>query len=526
MVQAQLGLRHQPLSDSMNLRAALAVLIVASLLATPVLGYTGKQLNRTAVEPFELTTQNGSSYDLAFESHPVVVVSFMFTRCTDVCPVITQLLKSVELELNEAEAADVQFLSITVDPTHDTPDQLAAYTALHGVDWPHLTGDRAALEPIWANFGVVVQESVIEAHVLGYQPEASSVTVVDADGNASTHMFAYNGWTATRLAADEAGWDLNVTDGAWGKFLHGINGMDSPSDWSWYWELNLWNASAMVWESAPVGMEEVNTLVETHLAWRPSTTNRSLIPAPNTDQASSVTVQWNNSTSETVAVEAFTGYHLTEGAMEGANRSITVESSSFGHYLTTIDNVTAPDDGSWWWNLHRWNATDQAWVSSDVGMDGVVEPDHLAWAPSTVNASDLPAPTQPTSEGACNGHGWEMGSGASMHCMCDDGYAWDGDDRLTCIPEVTEDYTVGHSTITYLLNARLQPVVAWTGDRWLAEDFTEDVRELLRKQGAGGYANDNTPWASLALSVGVVMMAATVSRSGDQVGERPGRKGE
>lgn len=510
----------------MNARTTLVVLLVTALLATPVAGYTGKQLSRTAVEPFELTMQDGSTYDLEFESHAVVVVSFMFTRCTDVCPVITQLLKSVELELTEEEAADVQFLSITVDPAHDTPEALAAYTALHGVEWPHLTGNQTMLESVWANFGVVVEESVIEAHVMGYQPGASSVTVVDMEGNASTHMFTYNGWTATRLAAAEAGWELNVTDGQWGKFLHGINGMESPSDWSWYWELNVWNASGMAWETAPVGMEDVDVLEEAHLAWRPSTTNRSLIPAPTMEQASSVTVQWNNSSSETVGVDAFTGYHLTEGAMEGANRSVNVESSSFGHYLTTIDNTTAPDDGSWWWNLYQWNATAQAWMSSEVGMDGLVEPDHVAWAPSTVNATELPAPTQPGSEGACNGHGWEMGSGASLHCMCDEGYAWNGDDRLSCVPEVTEDYTVGHSTITYLLNERKQPVVAWTGDRWHAEDFTEDVRELLRKQDAGGYEDNDTPWASIAVTAGAIMMAAAVPR-GTRVEDEPSqRKGE
>ena len=52
----------------------------------------------------------------------------------------------------------------------------------------------------------------------------------------------------------------------YGNLLHGINGVDSPSDWSWWWELNLWNASNSTWEVSDVGMDDTNGLETPH--WR------------------------------------------------------------------------------------------------------------------------------------------------------------------------------------------------------------------------------------------------------------------
>ena len=216
-------------------RAIVPVLAMLLLLA-PVSAYKGSQLARGPVEDFSLVDQNGENYSFDTDSEGVVVVSFIFTRCPDVCPVITQQLKNVELELSERERDDVSFVSITVDPAHDSPEMLLEYTQHHGVSWPHLTGTQAELEPVWGTFALVVQTNVIEAHVMEYQPGEASVTLVDTNNTSSQHMFAYRGWDATMMAAEQAGWSLNTSTGDFGRMLHGINGTDSPADWSWYWE--------------------------------------------------------------------------------------------------------------------------------------------------------------------------------------------------------------------------------------------------------------------------------------------------
>ena len=67
--------------------------------------------------------------------------------------------------------------------------------------------------------------------------------------------------------------------------------------------------------------------------------------------------------------------------------------------------------------------------------------------------------------------------------MCDEGYEWAEGDRLSCVAsaDTVIDYSVGHSTITYILDG-MSPTVAWTGDSWQADDFRADVEATLDGQ--------------------------------------------
>ena len=497
-------------------RKAIMALLLTVFLLTPASAYMGKQLARGPVDGFTLTDQHGEDFSFDTDAEGVVIVSFIFTRCPDVCPVLTVSLSAVEDELSKEERADVTFVSITVDPEHDSPEVLAEYSERMGASWPHLTGTTEEMEPIWEMFGVVVQQNVIDMHVMDYQPGEASVTVVDTTNNSTQHMFAWSGWTVTQLVAEAGGWTLNTSVSEYGNLLHGINGVDSPSDWSWWWELNLWNASNSTWEVSDVGMDDTNGLETPHLAWMPSNGNRSVIPAPNESHVSSVTVQWPNETHSQEGLEDFNAYHITQGALNGAGINATIEDSSYGHFLSSLADEDAPEDYAWWWNLYGWNETGEQWESSNVGMDDYFQPLHIAWAPSSVNVSVIPAPTTESSdETVCNGHGWEMGSGASKHCMCDAGYTWAEGDPLSCVPETSEEYNVGHSTITYILNDDLEPTVAWTGDAWRVEDFTADVRELLEKEQLGGYEADIVPSISVLMTLSVLAIAFLASRRDD-----------
>jgi cytochrome oxidase Cu insertion factor (SCO1/SenC/PrrC family) len=485
------------------------LIVVSLVLIAPVSAFKGSKLARGPIDDFSLTDHSGNPYDFDDESEGVVVVSFMFTRCPDVCPVITQSLLSVESALSERELADVTFLSISVDPEYDTPEVLLEYAERHGASWPHLTGSLEELEPVWATFGLVVQKAVIDAHTMAYQPAEASLTVVNLDNTSSQHMFALDGTTATEMLAEHAGWSLNTSTSEYGTMLHGIQGVDSPSDWSWYWELNLWNASSQTWSPSDVGMDDIDSLEQRHLAWMASDGNRSILPAPNTDMALSMMVMWPNQTVETTGIEVFSAYHLTEGVAKAAGMNVSVEDSTYGHYLSSINNQSAPEDYAWWWNLYAWNETSAGWESSAVGMDDFIEPHHLLWAPSSTNVSDLPRPLHTESDDfVCNGHGWYMGTGDAKHCMCDAGYGWDDGGQLTCVNETTEDYTVGHSTITYILNPAREPVVAWAGDDWKPEDVASDIRELLEKEQLGGYKAETTPSISMVMLASVVLLSS------------------
>ena len=304
--------------------------------------------------------------------------------------------------------------------------------------------------------------------------------------------------------------------------------MDSPSDQAWSWELNFWNEENTSWEASELDLDSVESFDTDHLAWMPSNGNRSALAAPNASHTSSMSVQWPNGTQEEHGVEAFNAHHLTYSALSGAGFNFTIEDTPYGHYMTSINDEDAPDDLSWQWDLYAWDQDSEQWDMASVNMDEFVEPLHLAWAPSSANVSAIPAPVSlvENTETVCNGHGWEMGSGSSKHCMCDDGYTWAEDDQLSCVSDTTEEYNVGHSTITYILNDDLEPTIAWTGDRWLVEDFTADVRELLEKEQLAGYEADVVPSLSAAFTAFALAAAALWSGGRKLNAEEEGAKEE
>lgn len=70
-----------------------------------------------------------------------VMLNFIFTTCTTICPVLSATFSQVEQQLG-AERDRVRMISITIDPEHDTPARLRAYAARYnaGPQWHFLTG--------------------------------------------------------------------------------------------------------------------------------------------------------------------------------------------------------------------------------------------------------------------------------------------------------------------------------------------------------------------------------------------------
>src|SRR5258708_4461006 len=76
-----------------------------------------------------LTDQNGQSqrlYTDLLKDKTVVITSF-FATCTNSCPVLHGTFAKLQESLGDRVGKDVFLLSITIDPTNDTPEQLRAY---------------------------------------------------------------------------------------------------------------------------------------------------------------------------------------------------------------------------------------------------------------------------------------------------------------------------------------------------------------------------------------------------------------
>lgn len=106
---------------------------------------------------FTLTAQDGTAFTMADLRGKVVALNFVFTRCVDVCPLATDKMVGIQQELGEQFGRDVFFVSVTVDPEHDTPEVLVHYAGAFGCDlsgWAFLTGSPIAIRDVARSYGV------------------------------------------------------------------------------------------------------------------------------------------------------------------------------------------------------------------------------------------------------------------------------------------------------------------------------------------------------------------------------------
>ncbi len=91
---------------------------------------------------FTLTDQDGKRFSLRDLRGRVAVVTFIFTTCSDTCPLLTAKLVGIERKL--APGDPVFFVEITVDPLHDSPAVLKKYAEAFAAPpsrFAFLTGD-------------------------------------------------------------------------------------------------------------------------------------------------------------------------------------------------------------------------------------------------------------------------------------------------------------------------------------------------------------------------------------------------
>jgi protein SCO1/2 len=114
----------------------------------------GTALSSTAPS-FTLHDQAGAAVSLHAQRGRYVVVTFLYTHCPDVCPVIAGTLNRV-LETPVARRARLRVLAVSVDPKRDTPAAVDHFVRVHRLvpAFRYLTGTRAQLKPVWKAFHI------------------------------------------------------------------------------------------------------------------------------------------------------------------------------------------------------------------------------------------------------------------------------------------------------------------------------------------------------------------------------------
>ena len=126
---------------------------------------------------FALRDQDGHVVTAASLRGRPAVVSFLYTRCRDTCPLVADQVRGA---LDQLGRRAVPYLAVSVDPAGDTPESARAFLLRHGLTGRarFLVGPRAELAAVWRQFGVRPQR-VVNARRDDHTP---STVVLDARG--------------------------------------------------------------------------------------------------------------------------------------------------------------------------------------------------------------------------------------------------------------------------------------------------------------------------------------------------------
>ena len=114
----------------------------------------------------------------------IVVMDFVYTTCTTICPVLSALFTQVQGKLGDAVGDEVTLVSMSVDPVRDTPQRLKAYSAKHraGEGWLWLTGSKGEVEDVLIGLG---------AYTSNFEDHPSMVLIGDGRTGEWKRLFGF-----------------------------------------------------------------------------------------------------------------------------------------------------------------------------------------------------------------------------------------------------------------------------------------------------------------------------------------------
>jgi len=123
--------------------------------------FAGGELDPPQPTPnFTLTDQAGQKVSMADQRGKLVLLTFLYTNCPDVCPLITQNLNQA-LQMLGTERDNARVLAVSVDPEGDTPESVDKYAKAHHLlpEFHYLIGTRDELTKVWKAYDVAAVAS-------------------------------------------------------------------------------------------------------------------------------------------------------------------------------------------------------------------------------------------------------------------------------------------------------------------------------------------------------------------------------
>lgn len=147
--------------------------------------YAGGEATPPKAAPaLKLNNYLGEPVDLAEYGGKAVLVTFIYTHCPDVCPLIVSHLKTAQAELG-SKAKNMQIVAVSTDPEGDNPHTVARFLAEHGMTgkMQYLIGSAAELRKVWTDWSIVAKREKTGRDLVEH---SALVYGIAADGKITT----------------------------------------------------------------------------------------------------------------------------------------------------------------------------------------------------------------------------------------------------------------------------------------------------------------------------------------------------
>jgi protein SCO1 len=134
--------------------------------------------------PLRLKDSTGRPFDISKERGKVVLVTWLYVNCPDVCPLIASNLKVARTKLG-AKGRDLDIVAVSTDPKRDKPRAVSKFLAARGVTgiMRYLIGSESALGATWKNWGIVAEPAASNPELIEH---SSPIYGVSASGKITT----------------------------------------------------------------------------------------------------------------------------------------------------------------------------------------------------------------------------------------------------------------------------------------------------------------------------------------------------
>ena len=413
--------------------------------------FNGTEWPGSPAPDFILINQDGENVSLSDFEDKIVVVAFTFTTCPDICPMIEYNMNIVKDSLGDSYGRDVVFLSISIDPLADTPEKMKEYWHERlGYDWNHLTHpDYAVAKSVWDSYAIVVNKEYIQAHTIDENPI-----------NASDNMY----------------------DDLWVVLEH--------------W--NMFSENGQRHVKTPSAINHIENILSQHTNLSTNDTdylnseNHSLT-INNGNESIFLTINSNELDENT------TGWNLIVESLNSENISYEVTSNNGTETLSKINGDLLET-----WQFMIWNETNKLWEYSQLELNSKnfnalynSEIKNMAIINNDIEGvNDLPIEIR--NHDLCgleyiheNGHYGEIIQEIYQWCefnlndtkmletvsthITNYIQSLDGEEGDTS----DNEYNIGHSTVTLILDKEHNRRIAHTGYNWDPLEFFEDIQLLL-----------------------------------------------